>query len=106
MPDNRTVKNTFLLSVPAGTSKIFYPPPRNHANTPNPQAHLLIGVSPGSGGTLTTEVQIAEGGVWRPVTDGLLADAVAVAAMDILLFTPHALRFTAAVTAATVEIAL
>ncbi len=106
MPDNRTVKNTFLLSVPDGTSKIFYPPPRNHANTPNPQAHLLLGVSPGSGGTLTTEVQITEGGAWRPIMSGNLAGAVAVATMDIMLFTPHALRFTAAATAATVEIAL
>ena len=106
MPAERSVNNTFLLTIPAGTSKIFYPPTRNYATTTNPQAHMLLGVTPGAGGTLTLEVQITPGGAWRPITSGQLAGAVAVALMDIMLFTPHALRFTAAVAAAIVEIAL
>lgn len=66
---------------------------------------LTVAVYPDSGGSVTVEQRIAPGGDWKAVADGPLAGTLSADAVDVLQGPVHGLRFTAAVAAATVEIA-
>ena len=92
-----------VLSVGIGQTVAFYVP--RDLLRPNLVSPLTVAVSPGSGGTVTVEYQVAQGGAWRTVTDGNLAGALAAAASDVLVGPVFALRAAAATAAATVEIA-
>lgn len=92
---------TETLTVAVGTPQVFQTPVAARSLA----APLTIAVSPGSGGTVTVEYQVAQGGAWRAVADGNLAGTLAAAASDVLVGPVFALRFTAATAAATVEIA-
>jgi len=93
--------STATLTVSPGTPQTYSSPVAARA-LPVP---MTVAVTPGSGGTVTVEYQVANGGAWRAVDAGNLAGTLAAAASDVLIGPVFALRFTAATAAATVEIA-
>jgi hypothetical protein len=64
---------------------------------------LTIAAVPGAGGTLLVETQTAPGGQWFPWSEGT-AGVVSAAAQAKLDSKVHALRFTAATAAGSVEL--
>ncbi len=92
-----------VLLVGIGQTAVFYVP--SGLLTNSIVSPLTVAVSPGAGGTVTVEYQVAQGGAWRAVAEGNLAGTLSAAASDVLLGPVFALRFTAATAAATVEVA-
>jgi hypothetical protein len=83
---------TVLTAAPA-----VFPVPRTIAGS------ITVAAVPGSGGTLLVETQTAPGGEWFPWSEGT-AGVVSVAAQAKLDSKVHALRFTAATAAGSVEL--
>lgn len=89
------------MTVQPGTPYVFASPVAGQPLA----VPLTITVIPGGGGSVTVETQTANGGSWVAVAAGLLAGALAATQTDVLLGPVFGLRFTAATTTATVEIA-
>lgn len=89
------------LTVLAGASYIL----ESAGNAAELRPPLTVSVFPGSGGTAVVETRTAQTGTWRAVANGALAGTLAAPASDVLLGPVQALRFTAALADAVVEIA-
>ena len=84
-----------ILPVTIATPVVYESGGAWSVNTP-----MTIAAVPGSGGTLLVETQVAPGGVWTEWPDG----AVSAATVGKLDSKVHALRFTAATAAGSVEL--
>lgn len=84
--------STQVISVPVDAPVIYRLDGSGPAN---------VAVTPGSGGSMAVEFQIAEGGVWRAWPSG----TVSVDTVGRLIGQAHALRFTATTVAGTAEVA-
>lgn len=95
-----------LIPVSTAAAVSYLPPDRDYKSDPGPVSPILIGVSPGGGGSITVTYRIAKGGVVRSFTTGNLVGAQTVATADTLVVAPYELIFTAAGASGVAEIAI
>lgn len=97
---NVLIPVTTVVAVP------YRLPDRDYKSDPGPASPVLVGVSPGDGGSITVTYRIAKGGAVRSFTTGNLIGAQTTAVADTLAVAPYELIFTASGADGAVEVAL